>query len=119
MIRRTLIALLCAQAFGAGAACYTVHNKDGTMIYRADESPVDMRRPLGETVPAKFGTGATMMFSLTDTDCPRADTPAATVGGDPMSAGLTKSYLERIPTMGQGGSAVPAASPSESLRARR
>ena len=57
-------AAACIVSVGASAACYTVHQKDGTVAYQSQKTPVNMAYPLHETVPARFGAGATMVFTL-------------------------------------------------------
>ncbi|WP_406626087.1 hypothetical protein [Acidovorax sp. SDU_ACID1] len=71
-MRLTLCSLalaLASMAPIAQAACYTVYGKDGSMIYRDQVTPVDLGRPVGDAVPERFGTGASMVFSATDLDC--------------------------------------------------
>jgi hypothetical protein len=50
-------------------ACYTVYDRDNHVVYNAQTPPVDMSRPLRETVPVAF-PGGTMIFNAS-TDCPR------------------------------------------------
>ena len=50
-------------------ACYTVYDRDNHIVYNAQTPPVDMSRPIHETVPARF-PGGTMIFG-SGTDCPR------------------------------------------------
>ena len=49
-------------------ACYTVYDRAGTVVYNGAEAPVDMTRPLHETLPARF-PGGHMIFD-TATECP-------------------------------------------------
>ena len=67
-----LPALLAAQA--AQAACYIVYTADQQVVYRAQTPPVDMSRQLHQTVPQRYGRGATLVFGIADPDCgPPAD----------------------------------------------
>lgn len=50
-------------------ACYTVYDRDNHIVYNSQTVPVDMSRPIRETVPVAF-PGGTMIFDLS-TDCPR------------------------------------------------
>jgi hypothetical protein len=56
-----LVAGLFAQ--GSWAACYIVYGADKQIIYRSQLPPVDMSRPLHETVP-RIAPGGTLVFSL-------------------------------------------------------
>ena len=53
-----LLALASAQA----VACYTVFDRENRVVYQSERPPVDMSRPLHETVPPRFGAGSHMMF---------------------------------------------------------
>lgn len=68
------VSLIClawlgaASALPAQAACYTVYL--GTSItYRSTTPPVDLSRPYGETVPWRFGSGASMITTNDETGC--------------------------------------------------
>jgi hypothetical protein len=58
------LATSCILCASASAACYTVLAKDGKAIYQSDTTPVNLSYPLHETVPVRFGEGATMVFSI-------------------------------------------------------
>ena len=51
------------------ASCYIVRNAKGQIISESPNPPVDMSQPLHDTVPRKFGAGATMSFGVVDPDC--------------------------------------------------
>lgn len=55
-------------AHGANAACYVVHGADKQIIYRSQTPPVDLSRPLHETV-AQIAPGGTLVFSLDNHGC--------------------------------------------------
>jgi hypothetical protein len=55
-------------ARGALAMCYEVYAGD-RLVYRSTTTPVDLSRPLHETVPAQFGRGAALMFFPIDAGC--------------------------------------------------
>ena len=55
-------ALLSATAMGH-AACYTVFKADGTILLETSDAPVDLSEQIGDTIPARFGAGATMTMS--------------------------------------------------------
>ncbi len=61
-----LLAALVSPA--AQAACYIVHGADQQVIYRAQTPPVDMSRPLHETLP-RVAPGGALVFSLDSSAC--------------------------------------------------
>ncbi|MCW5221091.1 hypothetical protein [Verminephrobacter aporrectodeae] len=63
-------AVLAAALFGplAIASCYVVYGPDKEVVYRASEPPVDMSRPLHETLP-RVAPGAALVFSPDDHNC--------------------------------------------------
>lgn len=67
------IALVAGAAalasISAQASCYIVRNAKGQIISESPNPPVDMSLPLHDTVPRKFGAGATMSFGVADPDC--------------------------------------------------
>ena len=66
------LALLCTIGFAsvnAMAACYTVYDRANHVLYNSQIAPVDMSRPLHETVPVAF-PGGSMVFN-SSMDCPR------------------------------------------------
>ncbi|MFI4926855.1 MAG: hypothetical protein ACHP7E_04100 [Burkholderiales bacterium] len=47
----------------AQATCYTVYKANGTVLQRSSTAPVNLSEQIGDTVPEKFGSGATMVVS--------------------------------------------------------
>jgi hypothetical protein len=72
----SLLAVACAQAF---AGCYTVYDSSNRIMFQSEKPPVDMSRPLHETVPARF-PGGSMVFD-TDGICPVVSSVALGNGG--------------------------------------
>jgi hypothetical protein len=62
-----LCAVLGAASFNA-SACYTVYNRSDRAVYQSEIPPVDMSRPLHETLPSRF-PGGQLVFD-TSTACP-------------------------------------------------
>ncbi len=68
------VSLIClallgtASALPAHAACYTVY-LGNSIAYRSTTSPVDLSLPYGETVPWRFGSGASMITANDETGC--------------------------------------------------
>ncbi|NUN61055.1 MAG: hypothetical protein HUU13_08115 [Burkholderiaceae bacterium] len=50
------------------AACYVVYGPDQEVIYRSVEPPVDLSRPLHETLP-RVAPGGKLVFSLDSHGC--------------------------------------------------
>ena len=58
--------LLATALFTAGAAqatCYSVYKADGTLLQESSTPPVNLALQIGDTVPEKFGPGATLTVS--------------------------------------------------------
>ena len=65
---------LCVGVLIAGAAtasCFSVYDRSKALVYRHDESPVDMSNQIGDEVERRFGVGASMVFNLRDDECGR------------------------------------------------
>ena len=62
-----LLCSLLGSASMQAAACYTVYDPSDRVVYHESVPPVDMSRPLHETLPARF-PGGHMIFD-TETDC--------------------------------------------------
>jgi hypothetical protein len=84
LIMKSKLALVCALGLVSvnAMACYTVYDRSNNIVYNSQTAPVDMSRPIHETVPAKF-PGGTMVFDLSS-DCPR-EAPVRTVAAPPPS----------------------------------
>ena len=73
MIRRTwLILTLLVLSAPAWSSCYTVYS-GSSLVYQSTRSPVDMSYPLHETLPKRFGAGATMVFVPDNDSCGALD----------------------------------------------
>ena len=63
------LALVSATSvFQAQAACYTVY-MGSNIVYRSTTAPVDTSRPYSESVPERFGSGASMVTTSDETGC--------------------------------------------------
>lgn len=69
-LRPALVAAALAGllAPAAWAECYVVYGPDQQVVYRSQEPPVDMSRPIHQTLP-KVAPGGTMVFSLDNFGC--------------------------------------------------
>jgi hypothetical protein len=70
-----LLGLASLQAM----ACYTVYDRNNRVMWQGDRPPVDMSRPLGETVPARF-PGGQLVFDDSPV-CPVVSSVAIGNGG--------------------------------------
>ncbi len=66
--------VLAATLFSAAAsaACYTVLGPKGEVLSQSPNPPVDMSYQLHQTVPYRYGPGATMVFGIADPNCGEA-----------------------------------------------
>lgn len=105
-----LTSLCCLIAFAgstasASAACYTVFQADQT-VYQSTVSPVDLSRPLSETVPQRFGSGASMAMRQGDGPCPELGEPF--LHDEPVAAtaatASTANSLDILPGLKTGDS---------------
>lgn len=67
-LSHAVLASTLLLAGGQAMACYVVYDKNNQVVYSSQEAPVDMTRPLHETVPAKF-PGGHLVFNK-GADCP-------------------------------------------------
>ncbi|HEY0824321.1 MAG TPA: hypothetical protein VGD76_11080 [Ramlibacter sp.] len=94
--------LLCAGSM-AHATCYSVYKADGTLILESSNTPVNLTLPLGDTVPEKFGAGATMTVSDLGVFCkdrrgsaaykPAAKAPAAQAKASQQDAAAAQAAI--------------------------
>ncbi len=75
MKKSTLFIGALMLAAGAQAACYTVMGPKGQILSETSTPPVDMSYQLHQTVPYKYGPGATLVFGLADANCGPAIDP--------------------------------------------
>lgn len=68
VLHAALVLSACAMAQVASAACYFVYAPNNELIYRSNQTPVDLSVPLHMTVP-KLSPGATLFFSLDEYNC--------------------------------------------------
>ena len=62
LIRAGVGMIVAMSATAATAACYHVYNGRGQLVERSPGPPVNMSLHLRQTVPVKYGRGATMVF---------------------------------------------------------
>ena len=69
----TLIAAGLAAALLSGTAradvCFTVLDSGGRVLHQSRKAPVDMSRPIGETLYSRFPRAAVMVFGSNNDSC--------------------------------------------------
>ncbi|MHA7600503.1 hypothetical protein ACX12L_11240 [Alicycliphilus sp. T452] len=95
------LAAACAAVLSAGlfaqsasAACYVVYGADRQLVYRSQTPPVDLSRPLHETV-ARIAPGGTLVFSLDNHGCELEINHLPDAGG--ARAGAAQAAPARTP----------------------
>jgi hypothetical protein len=73
MKRQALLAFLLGLAASQALACYTVYDRSGRLVYQDERPPVDMSRPLSETLQGRF-PGGHMVFDA-QADCAAVSPP--------------------------------------------
>jgi hypothetical protein len=70
-IFRVAASLVAAALAGpAMASCFSVYDSAQKLVYRDINTPVDLQHPISDTIPARFGGGATMIIAQNgDEDC--------------------------------------------------
>ena len=73
MNRKAWLIAIASLATGvAQATCYSVYKADGKLLQQSSKSPVNLSEQIGDTVPEKFGRGATMTVSDFNVYCNNA-----------------------------------------------
>ena len=114
-----LIFLAClgaASALPAQAACYTVYSGN-SIVYRSPTAPVDLSRQYSETLPARFGSGASMITTNDETGCIQV----VLTGGAPpegISRGRAGGSAAAKPKASAGPASLDAVFVDPSLRMR-
>lgn len=90
---RCIALVLVGMAVAVGsvhATCYTVYDAAGAMVFRDSQSPVDLRMRIGDSVPGRFGAGATMVMVPDGGPCEKA----GVAGVDAPFSGSNWAHLE-------------------------
>jgi hypothetical protein len=107
-LKRSLLALLLGVAAGQALACYSVYDRSGRLVYNDASPPVDMSRPIHETLPARF-PDAHMVFD-TQAGCDSIaplSRAIASGGGTPLLTDRRTARAMNVPyTVLAGGIAL-------------
>ena len=97
---KNIVILLAASLFSMAAwsSCYTVLGPKGDVLSESTNPPVDMSYSLHETVPARFGEGAIMIFGVADGHCgARIDPDEAGLAATQARAETATPAVPRLP----------------------
>lgn len=85
-MRVARFAFLIPLAFAShvALACYTVYDPSGRVVYQSEQPPVDMSRPLHETIPARFPGGQLVFDGASE--CTVINSVAVGRGGTVMAS---------------------------------
>jgi len=129
-----LMSFLALAASLPAYACYTVHDSANRVLYRSAQAPVDMSRPLHETLPQRFPGGHMVFDTASSCEAVLAEAPRiAAARGAPLltdrrsaqAAGVNYAALSRDIVVVQprdaaivlaGGSPVNVIAPAVSPR---
>ena len=89
------LACLLSGAASASGPCYTVYGKDNTVVYRSEESPIDLSRPIHLGMAKRFPNGHLVMQAGI-IDCPKV-LPSGTQAGT-SGIGPDDSPALKLPT---------------------
>jgi hypothetical protein len=81
-LKLALICTLALAAAGQAMACYTVYDRGNRVLYQGTEPPVDMSKPLHETLSRNF-PGGSLVFEQ-GTSCPAVGTAQLPRPGQPL-----------------------------------
>jgi hypothetical protein len=107
-VEQSLLALLLGLAAGQALACYTVYDRSGRVVYNEETPPVDMSRPIRETLPARFPDAHMVFDTQTDCDSIAPLSPlSASSGGTPLLTEPRTARAMNVPyTVLAGGIAL-------------
>ena len=101
MSRNTWVAVTALLATGmAQATCYSVYKADGKLVHQGPDAPVNLALPIGDTIPAKFGPGATMTMSDPNLYCKSARAGASGEAAMKVEDVLAKTPVGRTANVG-------------------
>lgn len=84
-LNQLVLCSLLGFAATQALACYTVYDNADRVVYQSPNPPVDMSRPLHETLPARFPGAAHMIFDASR-DCQVISSVATGKGGPTLSS---------------------------------
>ncbi len=76
---QSILCLLLSFAAPQALACYTVLDSTNQVVYQSQVAPVDMSRPIHETLPSRYPNGH-LIFDV-GAECPVISSVASGLGG--------------------------------------
>jgi hypothetical protein len=132
---RSLVALLAVAAAGAlpaaaSASCYFVYSAKNELVYRSTISPVDLSRPISESLRGRFAGGHLVMIptrpaapTCSPTARASCSPPSASATRAPAAARRRRSTPRRCsrttPVPGRAADTVGAETPSDVVSPQR
>jgi hypothetical protein len=109
-LKQSLLSLLLGLAAGQALACYTVYDRSGRVVYNEETPPVDMSRPIHETLPARFADANAHLVFDAQADCDSIaplSRETASRGGTPLLTDVRTARAMKVPhTVLAGGIAL-------------
>lgn len=113
-----VLAVVLAGSGVQATTCYAVYSPDNRLIWRSDVSPVDLARPLSDTIGKVFPPGSALTFADADASCTPVGELRNGVFVAPMSAGPTAQTLAADADWKAQSSGVPTAQQLAAAEAR-
>jgi hypothetical protein len=92
--RSLLLGSLLGSVSWHAAACYTVYDAANRIVYSAAEAPVDMSRPIHETLAQRF-PGGQLVFDNAST-CPQPAAAARSLAAEPSRKRKTSTVITEL-----------------------
>jgi hypothetical protein len=112
------LAVVLAGSGVQATTCYAVYSPDNRLIWRSDVSPVDLARPLSDTVRKVFPAGSALTFADADASCTPVGELRNGVFVAPVSTGPTRQTLAADADWKAQSSGVPTAQELAAAEAR-
>ena len=97
-LTHSLTALWLGLAAGQALACYTVYDPSGRVVYNDEAPPVDMSRPLHETLPARFADAHMVFDNQAACDSIEPLSPSVALrGGTPLLTDQSSARAMKVP----------------------
>jgi hypothetical protein len=71
-----LILISVAASSARADVCFTVLDASGRVLHQSRKSPVDMSRPISETLNRRFPSASLMVFGSNNESCPEMQNQA-------------------------------------------
>jgi hypothetical protein len=116
-LSHAVLAATLALGAGQAMACYQVFDKNNQVVYSGQTPPVDMSRPLHETLPARY-PGGHLVFAG-DRDCPTQGRlrVVSSTGRSPLLVDIRTAKTMGVPYTDMGNGVAMIRERPDSMRA--